>query len=126
MATSQTLASWETFTLEDYRLSEQYDAAFGKLKAANGNYVVKDNQNRLVANSATGQNISFVGWTKNGPPEAIVNWGYLGVGGSYVQVTGSPPTQQIAFVDQIADGTKFKITFINKGKRPLEAGQSIR
>lgn len=53
MATSQTLASWETFTLEDYRLSEQYDAALGKLKAANGNYVVKDNQNRLVANSAT-------------------------------------------------------------------------
>ncbi len=126
MATSQTLASWETFTLEDYRLSGQYDAALGKLKAANGNYVVRDSRNKLVADSATGQDISFVGWTKNAPPEAIVNWGYLSIGGSYVQVTGSPPTQQIAFVDQITGGTKFKITFIDKGKQPLEPGQSYQ
>ena len=128
VATSQTLRTWEIFTLENYHLSDQYDSALGKLKAANGKYVVADKdksgENRLVASSDSGQDIAFVGWTKTDMMNKIINWGYLQIDSAYVNV--NTQTQQISLVDDIDEATKFKITFVDKGKAALMEGKSYK
>ena len=128
LATSTTLRTWENFTLENYHLSKKNKSALGKLKAANGKYVVaeKDSkgQTHLVANSADGQEVAFVGWTKSDMKDTIVNWGHLQIGKEYVNV--SSQTQQITLVGDSKEATKFKITLIDKGKAALEEGKSYK
>ena len=126
LATSQNLRNWEIFQLEDLQLSEKKGMVVGKLKAANGKYVVKEISNTLVANSDKGQEFHFVNWTME-HPDSIAAWGYLEVSGSRVKVKGPPGKQQLTFVNPNTDpGTKFKVTFISKGKKALEEDTSYK
>ncbi|MCA9498417.1 MAG: hypothetical protein KC588_04395 [Nitrospira sp.] len=132
LATSQHLDLWEIFVFENYQL--RGSEAVGKLKAANGKYLVvtKDEQGHdtLAFNSDIGQDVTFVGWNpKQG--DGIINWGYLEIDGKRVQIQVNSTTQQPAVTLMIpptqaneAQGTKFKITFIDKGKKALVEGNS--
>ncbi len=126
LATSQSLRSWEIFTLEIHQTSQkQPDSLIGTLQAANKKYLEWDTQqNRLVANSDTGQNISFIDAINTAKASGIITWRYLQIGDAYVQVNTT--SQQIALVEDKQQATKFKMTFIDKGKAPLEEGKSYK